>query len=414
MRALSLAPLFVALIALHSRAAVIYSGLKDIIIPTDFVGVYLDVDTGVTGNNDSAPPPGWDINPFYGGLGIANSPDFQPARTGTEMPSPITALSVGEIVSNALLFSAGYGGSEGHLDTEFVAGQEAYLAFKFTTNGPSANGPYFGWMRVILTEAEPGAFIKDWAYENTGTPIITGRVHQAPVSSGRQTVTLSPGGGESFTLGSALTDTGGNINNLLKTGIGTTVLTGINSYSGSTNIEGGILSISASSNLGNGAATNLVLINGGTLRSTGGSVSLGANRALAIGAGGATLEVTAGNELALSGAITTPGTTLSKTGLGTLRLETAVGTGMGTVNASAGTTSFGVSQTLAALNIAAGAAVVLDDSAPASGGTASVMQAVPEPGILSMLIVGSLALISRGDAHKRLTGVERRRTQSRS
>jgi autotransporter-associated beta strand protein len=267
-------------------------------------------------------------------------------------------------------------------------------------------------MRVVLTEATAGAFIKDWAYENAGTPIIAGRVHQGPVSNGRQVVTLSPGAGESFTLGSALTDTGGSINDLLKTGPGTTVLTGNNTYSGSTRIEGGTLSISASSNLGNGAATNLVLINGGTLRSTGTSVSLGTNRALVVGAGGATLEVTAGNELTLSGAVTTPGSVLFKTGLGTLSLETAVGTGMDTVKASAGTTNFGVSQTLAALNIAAGAAVVLDDSAPAPGAMASVTQAIPEPGTLSTLLVGFLALIS--NARKRLTGVERRRRQSRS
>jgi hypothetical protein len=150
-----------------------------------------------------------------------------------------------------------------------------------------------------------------------------------------------------------------------------------------------------------------VSINGGTLRSTGTSVSLGVNRALAIGAGGATFDVTAGNELTLSGAITGPGSVLFKTGLGTLSLETAVGTGMDTVNASAGTTNIGVSQTLAALNIAAGAVVILDDSAPAPGAMASATQAIPEPGSLSMLLAGFLALISYGSARNRLTEAER-------
>jgi autotransporter-associated beta strand protein len=397
----------VALMSARMRADIIYSGLKDVVIPPDFTGVYLDVDTGVTGNNDNSPPAGWDVNPFFGGAGIANSPSFQPARLGNGTTDPILALSVGELISNMLSFSTGYGGSEGHMETEYVAGEEAYLAFKLTTNGPAASGPYFGWMRVILTEATAGAFIKDWAYENSGTPIVTGRVRQGPISNGRQVVTLSPGNGESFTLGSALTDTGGIINDLLKTGGGTTVLTGNNTYSGSTKIEGGILSISASSNLGNGAGTNLVSINGGTLRSTGTSVSLGVNRALAIGAGGATFDVTAGNELTLSGAITGPGSVLFKTGLGTLSLETAVGTGMDTVNASAGTTNIGVSQTLAALNIAAGAVVILDDSAPAPGAMASATQAIPEPGSLSMLLAGFLALISYGSARNRLTEAER-------
>jgi hypothetical protein len=120
----------VALMSARMRADIIYSGLKDVVIPPDFTGVYLDVDTGVTGNNDNSPPAGWDVNPFFGGAGIANSPSFQPARLGNGTTDPILALSVGELISNMLSFSTGYGGSEGHMETEYVAGEEAYLAFQ--------------------------------------------------------------------------------------------------------------------------------------------------------------------------------------------------------------------------------------------------------------------------------------------
>lgn len=384
-----------ALMLARMRADIIYSGLKDIVIPADFAGVYLDVDTGVTGNNDNSPPVGWDVNPFFGGDGVANSPRFQPARVGTGNTDRIRALSVGAAISDGLLFSSGYGGSDTHLGTEYFAGREAYLGFRFTTNSPTAAGPYFGWLRVIFTEAMPGAFIKDWAYENSGTPIVAGRVQQGPVLGGTQTVTLSPGIGESFTLGSALADTGGNINSLLKTGAGTTILAAANTYSGSTIIAEGVLSISASNNLGNGSATNVISINGGTLRSTGTSISLGVNRSLTIGSGGATIDVATGNVLTLSGAINASGTVLTKAGLGTLTLETAVGSGTAVVNASDGTTIFGASQSLATLNIGPGAAVTLADAAPApdlrTGGT----QAVPEPGGLFMLLAGYLVLIGQ-------------------
>ena len=45
-------------------------------------------------------------------------------------------------------------------------------------------------------------------------------------------------------------------------------MSGINTYSGLTTISGGTISISATENLGNGAGTNLLLFNSGTLRTT--------------------------------------------------------------------------------------------------------------------------------------------------
>src|SRR5205823_53427 len=59
---------------------VIYSGFQNIAIPTGFTGVYINIDNGSTA---FAQFTGWDINPFFGGVGVGNSPAFQPARTGT-------------------------------------------------------------------------------------------------------------------------------------------------------------------------------------------------------------------------------------------------------------------------------------------------------------------------------------------
>ncbi len=93
-----------------------------------------------------------------------------------------------------------------------------------------------------------------------------------------------------------------------------------------------------------------------------------------------TVEKTGGGILSLNGPQTY--TTLT-TSAGTTNLNVALGTGTSTVNADA-TTNFGVSQTLAALNVGAGAV---------AGAPAFVV--VPEPGVPGLLMVGALGMLVR-------------------
>ena len=165
---------------LPAPAAVIYSGLQNIAIPfggvpVGFDGIYIDIDTGV---NSTSPFTGWDINPFYGGSAIGNSADFQPARIGLNNDDPIVRLQYGALVNADLFYSTGEGGSGddpashlGSASNQFEPGVEGYLGFKFTTNADA--GPYYGWMRVILTNNTSVGIIKDWAYDDTGAPINT-------------------------------------------------------------------------------------------------------------------------------------------------------------------------------------------------------------------------------------------------
>ena len=232
---------------LPAAADVIYSNLQDIPIPTTYAGVYLDVD-GTNGWNTNmfSPVAGWDVNPFFGGQVVANSPAFQPVRTGTGSMSPIVDFAVGDPIGSGNVFATGYGGtgyggSQTHLgsgDGQFMAGTEGYLGFKL-------NNADYGWMRVVFTNDTGGAVIKDWAYDNSGSAIVTGNVLQSAVVNHAQTVTLTSASG-SFTLGSPITDTGGNINHVEKTGAGTTVLTGIHAYTGTTIISNGTLLVNGS------------------------------------------------------------------------------------------------------------------------------------------------------------------------
>lgn len=251
----------------------IYSNLQDTTIPTDFTGVFLTVDGGT-------------VNPFFGGVGVANDNLFQPVRDGTGNLDTIQNLAVGSTVDVNQLFSAGYGGSQDHLGTTFTAGQEGYLGFR------TGNGNY-GWMRVVFTGNTSGALIRDWAYDNSGNAINVGRIHQSAPSAGTQLVTLSPGTGESFTLGSAISDTGGNINSLLKTGAGTTTVTNA-SYTGTTSVNDGRLVLSNVSSF----ASPTISVDGGTLElhQTSSNWNLGSS----VNGDGA-IEKTGGGKVTLTG-----------------------------------------------------------------------------------------------------------------
>ena len=245
-------------LVLPAAADVIYSNMQDILIPADYDGVYLDVD-GPNGWNTNmfSPVAGWDINPFFGGSVLANSPEFQPVRSGTGNLASVLNLAVGSSIGPGSVFSTftwdddanpltpavpGYGGSQDHLAAsagagKFVIGQEGYFGFRL-------NNSKYGWMRVVFTNNTGGGMIKDWAYDNSGASIVIGRVEQSAPSNNTQLVTLAPVTGEVYTLGSVISNTGGNVNSVLKTGAGTTTLTGTNTYTGVTTVSEGKLLVS--------------------------------------------------------------------------------------------------------------------------------------------------------------------------
>lgn len=163
------------LLAFPAQAAFVYSGLQNIVIPTGAADLYIDIDNGFTSGTDFA---GADINPFFGGSWFMNNADFQPARTGTNFDDAIIRLPSGALISSALNFSTGIGASgfpNNHMGVaadQFFPGTEAFMGFKFTKNDNS--GPFFGWIRLVFTNAAVGGIIKDWVYDDSGAPIVAG------------------------------------------------------------------------------------------------------------------------------------------------------------------------------------------------------------------------------------------------
>ncbi|MEI6607871.1 MAG: autotransporter-associated beta strand repeat-containing protein, partial [Verrucomicrobiota bacterium] len=272
----------------HGAADVIYSGFQNITIPTTYAGTYIDVD-GMTFSSSPITTPGWDINPFMGGVYLSNNSAFQPARDGTGGMDTVLNFAAGSTISaTGLNFATGTGGSMDHLGTSsallplFPATHEGYLGFKL-------DGANYGWMRVVFTNNSAGAKVLDWAYDTSGGAIATGNI----VSDG-STVTLDSTHG-SYTL-STLSPIGGS-NNVAKDGAGTVILAGSNGYSGTTAVNVGTLlvngsltgsgTVSVASGAilgGTGSIAGAVTVNGGIL-APGASIESLSTGALTLNAG---------------------------------------------------------------------------------------------------------------------------------
>jgi autotransporter-associated beta strand protein len=242
-----------------ARADVIYSELQNVLIPTNFTGVYLSLENGVVAENGD-----WDINPFFGGAGVANSSRFQPARIGSGNEDRIINVGFGGVVSSSLIYSSGFGGSEGHIGSgsnQFQSNTPGYIAFNYTPAGSTFNG----WMRVILNPNTSGGVLMDWAYDTTtGNAISAGNIQRALPVDNVSLVTLTGATGESPVLGTNLVDVGGGVvTAVLKNGAGTWTL-GNQDYTGTTTVALGTLAVGGNGGKLNGTS-GVVVNNGGTL-----------------------------------------------------------------------------------------------------------------------------------------------------
>jgi autotransporter-associated beta strand protein len=151
---------------------------------------------------------------------------------------------------------------------------------------------------------------------------------------------LTVGGNNLSTVVSGIISDGGTFGgtgaSLVKVGTGTLTLSGANTYSGGTIVQGGLINFSSAGNFGSGTIT----LDGGGLQWASGTSTDISSKLAAFGSGGATLD-TNGNNVALASPLSGSGG-LTKVGAGTLTLSgtngysgaTAVNAGTLVVNGS--------------------------------------------------------------------------------
>ncbi len=197
--------------------------------------------------------------------------------------------------------------------------------------GGAANTPYFG---TVGTGLQLGGLKYTAAANSTvtiaagqtlgvnGTIIVANTVGNTNQTINGGSLTGITGGGVlgvlqtgtgTFTIQSTITDNGGAIG-FTKAGAGSVTLTGQNTYSGVTTLSGGILTVTQMANAGMASGigqstadpANLML-ESGTFRYTGGSVTTDRGFTLVNGGPARVIEVTgSGSNLAFSGLVTSP------------------------------------------------------------------------------------------------------------
>lgn len=160
--------------------------------------------------------------------------------------------------------------------------------------------------------------------------------------------------------------------NVSKITSGTVTFSGPNTYTGTTTITLGTLSISSEQNLGNDPGTfaaGHLTLNGGILATTASFSLDDSNRGVTLGSSGGTFNTSAATVFTVEKAITGAGA-LTKSGTGVLAINSAANYG-GATNVDVGTLSVNGSVAGTGVNVASGAKF----NGGASGGSAAVVTA---------------------------------------
>lgn len=165
-------------------AAIVYSGVVNINIPSTTSGIYLNVVTGASGT--AAGTPGWDVNPWSSSALNMFSPStpatsFGHVTTGTA--TQYDNLASGVLISGASTFSNTGTATINPATPLNLSSSNNLVGFRFQ-NEANGNAVHYGWMRISLSataQGQPRAIV-EYAYEDVAGAGITAGTVPAPGS----------------------------------------------------------------------------------------------------------------------------------------------------------------------------------------------------------------------------------------
>ncbi|WP_265595753.1 autotransporter-associated beta strand repeat-containing protein [Verrucomicrobium sp. BvORR106] len=255
----------------------------------------------------------------------------------------------------------------GYYTSDFGAGPHASISSSATlaSGGTTAHTLRItGASALTFNASSPGALVLE-----SGGLLMTSSAGNSSIGTTSNRGTLSAMGGELFVHQHSTTGTltihstllAANVASLTKSGNGTLILTGTNTYTGATYINGGNVSVSATGNLG--AATADVFLNGGTLTLSAGSLGTlnAANRVITIGSAGGTLHLAVNQSMEGSGLAGTG--TLTLTGPGMLTVGSSESPFTGDIVIKNGTLRMNSPQfdSVSSITVQAGGTYNIDD-----------------------------------------------------
>jgi len=153
-------------LATQADAAIVYSGVVNINIPSTTSGIYLNVVTGVS-NTVPASAPGWDVNPWSSTTLNFFNPTAPAGGVYMTTSTGVTNLAPGTVIGPASLWTSGAAAGFNLNSSNNIVG------FRF--NNEATGQVHYGWMRLSVAgtlSAQPRAIV-EYAYESTpGTAIV--------------------------------------------------------------------------------------------------------------------------------------------------------------------------------------------------------------------------------------------------
>lgn len=152
------------------HGAVIYSGIRDAVIPANDTGIYVNPLSGVvsTAMPADADSGAW-VNLFFGGTAIGTTVSIEPVimslATGNG-DGLVRRLYQADQIGTGLTYASGMNGSENHTGGalgQFQANLPGYLGFRVNLAGGET---LYGWIRITVNDLGIGT-LHDWAIEST-------------------------------------------------------------------------------------------------------------------------------------------------------------------------------------------------------------------------------------------------------